>query len=82
MSGNTDIQRVEKTVASMQRRIRSLDALLEEQIRTLELEKHLYHPRGFVLNRRGLLALQVATVLAAILAFWTGFVAGTHRVFL
>jgi hypothetical protein len=75
-SPDGQIERIRTTVNSMQRRIRALDSLLEEQIRTLDLERDLFRPPGLVFNRKYLRLVQVVGLLAAILSFATGFVAG------
>ncbi len=73
------IERIRQTVNSMQRRIRALNLLLEEQVRTLDAEKHLFRPPGLVINRQSLRIIQIAGITAALLAFASGFVAGFYR---
>jgi hypothetical protein len=75
-SPDGQIERIRSTVNSMQRRIRALDVLIEEQIRTLDLERDLFRPAGIVITARYWRLLQAAAVAAAILAFASGFVAG------
>jgi hypothetical protein len=78
-SPDAQIERIRQTVSSMQRRIRALDSLLEEQIRTLDLEHELFRPQGFIINRRTLRVLQIAGITAALLSFASGFLAGYQR---
>lgn len=78
-SPDRQIERIRNTVNSMQRRIRALDSLMEEQIRTLDLERDLFRPPGIVINHRYWRILQAAAIVAAILSFTTGFVAGYQR---
>jgi len=78
-SPDGQIERIRGTVNSMQRRIRALDSLMEEQIRTLDLERELFLPPGIVINRRYWRILQAAGMVAAILSFASGFVAGYQR---
>jgi hypothetical protein len=75
-SPDARIDRIRQTVHSMQRRIQNLDILLEEQIRTLDLEQDLFRPPGLIINRKTLRILQIAGLAAAILAFVSGFVTG------
>lgn len=78
-SPDVQIERIRETVNSMHRRIRSLDAQIEEQIRTLDRERDLYRPVQIVVNRRNLRILQAAGITAAALAFASGFAAGYQR---
>jgi hypothetical protein len=78
-SPDGQIERIRSTVNSMQRRIRALDSLIEEQIRTMDLERDLFRPPGLVITGKHLRMLQIAGVAAAILSFATGFVAGYQR---
>ena len=75
------LERVRETVNSMQRRIRTLDALLDEQTRALDREEGLLSQPSSELfvNRRGFRLLQAALITAAVLAFTSGFVAGYNR---
>ncbi len=75
-SPDSQIERIRHRVNSMQRRIRSLDALIEEQVRILDVERDLFRPQGVILNSRNLRVLQIAGLAAAVLAFASGFVAG------
>lgn len=78
-SPDSQIERIRQTVNSMQRRIRALDSQLEEQMRTFDLERELFRPPGFVINRRTLRLLQFVGLAAALLSFVSGFVAGYQR---
>ena len=75
------LERVRETVNSMQRRIRTLDALLDEQTRALDREEGLLSQPSseLLVNRRGFRLLQAALITAAVLAFTSGFVAGYNR---
>jgi hypothetical protein len=81
ISPDAQTARVHQTTASMQRRMRALDALLEEQIRTLEFERHFYEPQGLAISRRNARFAILVIALAAMLAFSSGFIAGSNRVF-
>lgn len=78
-SPDQQIERIRATVNSMQRRIRALDSLIEEQIRTIDLERDLFRPPGIVITAKYWRVLQAAGIVAAILSFASGFVAGFNR---
>ena len=78
-SPDGQIERIRQTVNSMQRRMRALDSLLDEQMRMLELDREMFRPSGIIIDSDNLTLLQGASIAAALLAFLSGFVAGYQR---
>ena len=76
ISPNSQVERIRQTVHSMQKRLRSVDALLEEQVRIVELEEDLFRSEGVVINATMRRTIQVCLLAGSALAFVLGYFAG------